>query len=126
MSNSIKIALLALVLLPVLAIWLFLGRPTGDGAPGSPAAVSPSVPEKAPVALAAPATSPPAPVAIAAPSSAALEPSPASSSIGADGEVRARLMLRRRPEFLKGTPAGCDPPFTTDSDGNKHYKKECF
>jgi hypothetical protein len=133
MSNSIKIALIAMVVAPALAIWLFWGRfPTGvveappAASPSPSAPVAASVPEvPPPAAPTATAPSPPALTTVRGPF-LALEPAPASSSLVADSEARARMMLRHRPALLKGMPAGCDPPFFTDSDGNKRFKQECF
>jgi hypothetical protein len=130
MSNPIKLALLAMVLVPVLATWLFWGRhPTGVVAaqppvlPSPPAPVAASVPETPSAEPAPIAPSPPALTTIRGPI-VTLEPAP--SAIVGDSEVRARMMLRHRPALLKGMPAGCDPPFFTDSDGNKRFKSECF
>jgi hypothetical protein len=127
MSKEIKLSLLALVVIPVFAIWFFWGRSSRDTTTGSSPAPSPEpAHDTAPAAFAAPATSPVAASAGESAPTVALQAPAPSSSIGPDGEVRTRLILRNRPSFLKGTPLGCDPPFTTDVEGKRHYKKECF
>jgi hypothetical protein len=126
MSKEIKLALLALVVLPVFAVWLFWGRPasdaTDDRRPAGPAEL---LDDTARAALVAPAPSVVAPAASES-ANAVLEPPAPSSSTPFRGEASARLLLRHRPTFLKGAPRGCDPPYTIDSEGNRLYKKECF
>jgi hypothetical protein len=127
MSKEIKLSLLALVVLPALVMWFFWGRPATNATRESSSAYGlESMHDTAPGAVAMPATSPVAPLGSEGTAVVALEPPlPSSSAIG-DGDARARLMLRHRPSVVKGTPLGCDPPYTIDVEGNKHYKKECF
>jgi hypothetical protein len=131
MSTPVKIALFAMALVPVLAILVFWGRPARDSVelqpaalPSPPVVTAPSVAAAPSVAPVAPVTSPPALTIVRVPI-VPLEPAPPSSVTVGDNETRARMMLRHRPSFLKGAPGGCDPPFTIDSEGNKHPKEGC-
>lgn len=115
MSNEIKIALFALVALPLLAVWFFWGRPASDAAPGLPSAIRGGL---AGDAVPAVLTAPSAPTSLLP-----FEPPPTSTG-DEEGEAR-RSFTRHRPTFVNGAGASCDPPYLIDTDGMKHQKKGC-
>jgi hypothetical protein len=117
MSRQLKVALLGLLVLPLVAVWFFWAR--ADEVGGASAARESRAVAASPSA--APPVAPPAP----AQSAANVGASAAPGLVVGDSET-ARLTIRHRPAFLKGVPLGCDPPYTVDVEGNKHYKKECF
>jgi len=115
MSNEIKISLFALVVLPLLAVWFFWGRPAHDAIPEPPSAIRLAIGDAGPPVLTVPSPPPIAPPLETAPSASGDE----------EGEAR-RSFTRHRPTFVNGAGAGCDPPYLIDADGIKHQKKGCL
>jgi len=110
-------AIVAVGLAGAVAI-LLLTRP-----PVSHVSVAPQPTQSAPAPAASPTATPDAPTAVssAPPPVAAAEPPPsAEAPHSATGTKRVKPAARPRPA------PGCDPPYTWDDDGRKHYKPECL
>ena len=126
MSKEIKLSLLALVLLPILAIGFFWRGPLADvKRESSPDLQSDQVVDAEPVALAPVVPSLVAPPQPEVKVDAAIDPPLSLSAVGF-GEARSRRFTERHPTFRRDPPSGCNPPYTIDRDGNKVYKKDCF
>jgi hypothetical protein len=83
---------------------------------------SASAPAPAPAPASAPAPAPaPAPASASAPASAV-----APSIRGGAAPPPPKAATRPRPLSPPPDGAACDPPYTTDADGTRHYKLKCL
>jgi serine/threonine-protein kinase len=120
------IAAVAGFLLGAIGLWLAVPaerpvtrKPVGATIP----AVSPVPPEPHPVPSAAPEV-PPLPI----PTATATAPTPSATSTHTappEGSVRKPAPIPR-PKAKPAAKTDCDPPYTIDQDGHRHYKMECL
>ena len=116
------LAVAAIVAVPLLVAGaLFFSRaapapvPVASASP-SPASSASSAPPATPApsaTVAAVASSSPPPNVTAAPSASVSAPPPPAAHQAHAPAAKAR-------------PSGCDPPYTTDAQGHRHYKMECL
>ncbi len=128
--SRLLVGAVCLALVPLAAFAMFRNRWVTAEAP---AASSPLVTSTAPADLPAP----PAPSASTAPTdqpAASASAPPAASSVAVAPAVKpsststASQPRRRKPQSPAPTTTSsdCDPPFTWDSEGKKHYKPNCL
>jgi serine/threonine protein kinase len=92
--------------------------------PTRPSLGSPVPPEPHPALSAVVEPPPPA-----APSATATAPAPSATSTHIplpESSVRVKSGGSTRPKPKPATKTDCDPPYTIDQDGHRHYKMECL
>jgi len=111
----------AMVVLLVGGVWVFRRAPAAEAAATASAAPPPEPSSALPASPSAPAVE-----SAAAPPSAEPAPTPsASASAAASAPVARPARPAVRLPVAKPNKA-CDPPYTWDAEGRKHYKPECL
>jgi serine/threonine-protein kinase len=125
-----KIVVAGAVLLAVLTLSFMVAKRSGWRATAASAeAVAPTVgrSDRAALAPTAPSRAPAEPESVAVPTAQPIEQAaaPPSSAPAAAKGIPRRTAAPPKPRH-KTAAAACDPPFTIDSDGHKHYKLNCL
>jgi serine/threonine-protein kinase len=128
-ATLVAVTLVGLAVLSLGGTLLFLRKPPATVTAVPAAASTPAV--AAPTASSPPAAAP----ASSDPPAVSLEPLPAAPSSSASARATAkppawpsRATVGAPPPAAATAPApaSCDPPFTLDQDGRKHFKPECY